>query len=94
MYKVTVNWYENYCQIDESSDFYEELFNNLGPIYNTSKEEVETQIYNLISNLPSNIPIDIAILDRSLNMLKLGISKYNPTFPNVVNTAFKDISNE
>jgi hypothetical protein len=54
MYKVTVNWYENYCQIDESSDFYDELFNKIGPIYNTSKEDVETQIYNLISNLPSN----------------------------------------
>lgn len=53
MYKVTVNWYENYCQIDESSDFYDEL-QQIGPIYKTSKENVETQIYNLISNLPSN----------------------------------------
>ena len=41
MYKITVNWYENYCQIDESSDFYDELFNKIGPIYNTSKEEIE-----------------------------------------------------
>lgn len=53
MYKVIINWYEGYCQIDPKSDFYESL-----PKYPFvraySKEVLETKIYNAIDNLPNN----------------------------------------
>ena len=54
MYKVIINWYDNYCQIDEDSDFYEDIFRLTGPIYQASKEDVEAKIYNLLSNLKGN----------------------------------------
>ena len=33
MFKVIINWYENYCQIDEDSDFMGQLM-SLFPIQN------------------------------------------------------------
>lgn len=53
MYKVTVNWYENYCQIDEDSDFLGQLI-TLFPIQGKSEEEVEDLIYNRLDNISYN----------------------------------------
>ena len=53
MYKVIISWYENYCQIDPNSDFYEDLCNKF-PIENKSEEEVEELIYGILDNLPFN----------------------------------------
>lgn len=53
MYTVTINWYENYCQIDEGSDFYDNLKNHF-PIQNKSEEEVEELIYSIIDGLAYN----------------------------------------
>ena len=53
MYKVIVNWYENYCQIDEESDFFDEL-TNLFPIQGKSEEEVDDMIYDRLNNLAWN----------------------------------------
>jgi len=53
MYKVTVNWYENYCQIDEDSDFLGQLI-TLFPIQGKSEEEVEDLIYDRLDNLSYN----------------------------------------
>ena len=53
MYKVTINWYENYCQIDEDSDFFGQLI-NLFPIQGKSEEEVEDLIYDRLDNIAYN----------------------------------------
>ena len=53
MYKVTVNWYENYCQIDEDSDFLDQLI-TLFPIQGKSEEEVEDLIYDRLDNISYN----------------------------------------
>lgn len=53
MYKVTVNWYESYCQIDESSDFYDELKNKF-PIEHKTEVDVDELIYDILDNLSYN----------------------------------------
>lgn len=53
MYKVTINWYENYCQIDEDSDFFSDL-SDLFPIQDRDKAEVNNLIFNRLDNLPFN----------------------------------------
>ena len=52
MYKITVDWYENYCQINPKSDFFEDLYVTMWK--GCSKEEVEKSIYEQLSNLHTN----------------------------------------
>ena len=53
MYKVIINWYDNYCQIDEDSDFLGQLI-SLFPIQDKSEEEVDELVYDRIDNIPYN----------------------------------------
>lgn len=53
MYKVIINWYDNYCQIDKDSDFYDRL-KSLFPIQGKSEEEVDELVYDRIDNISYN----------------------------------------
>lgn len=53
MYKITIDWYENYCQIQEGSDFYSDLHNKF-PIEKKTEEDVEEIIYDILDNLSYN----------------------------------------
>ena len=53
MYTIIINWYENHCQIDPKSDFYDELSKHTFT-GSYSKEEIEFKIYKLIDDLPNN----------------------------------------
>lgn len=53
MYKVIINWYDNYCQIDEDSDFLGQLI-SLFPIQGKSEEEIDELVYDRIDDIPYN----------------------------------------
>lgn len=52
MYKITVDWYENYCQVNPKSDFFNDLYCTMWK--GCSKEDVEESIYTQLSNLYTN----------------------------------------
>ena len=52
MYKITVDWYENYCQVNLKSDFFDDLYCTMWEGY--SKDDVEGSIYIQLSNLHTN----------------------------------------
>ena len=53
MYKVIVEWHDQFAIIAIGSDFYHELSDKF-PIEHKSQEEVENLIYKTLSNLPTN----------------------------------------
>ena len=53
MYKVIVEWHDQYATIGLSSDFYSELHNKF-PVEHKSQEEVESIIYDILDNLSYN----------------------------------------
>lgn len=49
VFKIIIDWYDNYCQINPNSDFYDELKSKF-PIENTSKSKVDSMLYKFLSN--------------------------------------------
>lgn len=50
MYKVIIEWHDNFCRLNEESDFYQEL-RPYFPMANKSKDDIEEKVYNVLKNL-------------------------------------------
>jgi len=53
MYKVIVEWHDQYATLGLESDFYSELRNKF-PVEHKSKDDVENVIYGVLDNLSTN----------------------------------------
>lgn len=53
MYKVIIEWHDQYATLSLESDFYSELHNKF-PVEHKPKEEVENLIYRVLSNLSTD----------------------------------------
>lgn len=53
MYKVIIEWHDQYATLSLESDFYHELHSKF-PVEHKSQEYVNNLIYDILDNLPDN----------------------------------------